>query len=176
MTVSIIGGYITLLILLSPLCAPKPSLARALPGVLAEQLSSAAHSAGGNMQTLSRQIRQLASDASSSLFSSLHTPLVPVRSGSSWFSGGGGSSIDTKRLLHALKVKDTATLAKQLNIPIKRVGEFTKSLEKGLQGVNFETLQAGLVTAADAGSSAWMKKGIWGWARALLGSGSTLLL
>ncbi|KDN51997.1 hypothetical protein K437DRAFT_254736 [Tilletiaria anomala UBC 951] len=181
LTMSIIGGYIMLLLLLSPLCQPKSTMSSVLAHALATRIGAATESAGGNLQAVSKQLQSISSRAAASLFS-LHRPLVPAQS-SGWFSSGsseGGSygaygSIDTKRLLAALKLRDTASLAAQLNVPAKRLNEFTRSLERDLQSFTLSSLQASLRSFSDAGSAPWIKKGAWGWLRAMVGTGSTYL-
>ncbi len=190
LTVSIVGGYITLLLLLSPLCNPTPSLQSVLPTTLADRISAAALAAGSNVQDLSRNVQGLASRASSALYTGLHRPAVAVKSSNSWFSSGrnaGSASggIDTKRLLAALKLSDTASLGQQLQIPAKRLSEFSSTLERSLQGISLQTLQTSLAqvqqTAREASSVRqspywWAKRGTWGWIRALVGSGCAYLL
>jgi hypothetical protein len=87
--------------------------------------------------------------------------------------------------LQALKITDTASLGRQLNVPTKRLGDFGKALEKSLRNIDMQSLQASLAQMQSAAATAsserhspnwWAKKGVFGWGRALIGSGSTYLL
>ncbi|UZJ57099.1 hypothetical protein CBS101457_006419 [Exobasidium rhododendri] len=117
LTVSIVTGFVAMVIALSPACAPSPPST-----ALSQRLLEAANAAGGNLQKAKSGVQVLLSDAARSLGLN---------------SGGGssnlpnfGSDLDVSSLLRALRLPDGEALAGKLGVSKEHTKDLLATLER----------------------------------------------
>lgn len=108
MTAFIVAGYVTMVITLSPLCAPSPPSA-----ALSQRLLEAAKATGGNLQKASTGIQSILSDAARSIG-----------------LGSSGTDLDTSSLLKAFRLPDGEALAARLGVGKDHTKDFISTLER----------------------------------------------
>lgn len=108
MTAFIVAGYVTMVITLSPLCAPSPP-----SPALSQRLLEAAKAAGGNLQKASSGIQLLLSDAARSMG-----------------IGSSNTDLDTSSLLKAFRLPDGEALAGRLGVSKDHAKVLISTLER----------------------------------------------
>ncbi|EPQ30105.1 uncharacterized protein PFL1_02222 [Pseudozyma flocculosa PF-1] len=122
LTLCIIAGFLSLLLTLSPLGAPAP------PGSsLSTRLTQAATTAGSNLNSASRGVQQLASEAVKSLgLTSASNPSGSPKLLDSLFSRSP-SSASSQSLLDTLHLDSLESLANRLGVSAGRADELSKA-------------------------------------------------